>query len=263
MLFSSCPVLYWYCASVLLNKQDNVFERPHLREAKTKASSMLHQLIAMFCLVNPLSYPPWSSQRVLLYYFYSYIVIGCLMHSNFLPWTWIAQPINNLADLNHNSVLFKFAILVRFPLDRILSSYYTVETIAVLSSTKSASPNRNLHPILFYLSFEEMSLNSTGNRGKLQSSWVTTKAIFRILCFIVMQMTVKFSWQNKGSYDVTYDQCGRTCCSFSLHLIIAVEFKQTYNADGIAKTSDGVDAHTMPLKSLISNSDNLKVVNSL
>ncbi|VDK39283.1 unnamed protein product, partial [Taenia asiatica] len=58
MLFSSCPVLYWYCASVLLNEQDNVF-----------------------------GHPPWSYQRALLYYFYSYIVIGCLMHSNFLPWT--------------------------------------------------------------------------------------------------------------------------------------------------------------------------------
>ncbi|KAL5966602.1 GPI mannosyltransferase 2, partial [Taenia solium] len=87
MLFSSCPVLYWYCASVLLNEQDNVFGRPHLRKAKTKASSKLRQLTGLFCFVNPLSHPPWSYQRALLYYFYSYIVIGCLMHSNFLPWT--------------------------------------------------------------------------------------------------------------------------------------------------------------------------------
>ncbi|EUB62247.1 GPI mannosyltransferase 2 [Echinococcus granulosus] len=87
MLFSSCPVLYWYCASVLLNEQDNIFGRSHLRKAKTMESSMPRQLIGLFRLVNPLSYPPWSSQRTLLYYFYSYIVIGCLMHSNFLPWT--------------------------------------------------------------------------------------------------------------------------------------------------------------------------------
>ncbi|CDS42523.1 gpi mannosyltransferase 2 [Echinococcus multilocularis] len=87
MLFSSCPVLYWYCASVLLNEQDNIFGRSHLRKAKTMVSSMPRQLIGLFRLVNPLSYPPWSSQRTLLYYFYSYIVIGCLMHSNFLPWT--------------------------------------------------------------------------------------------------------------------------------------------------------------------------------
>ncbi|VDM33756.1 unnamed protein product [Hydatigera taeniaeformis] len=87
MLFSSCPVLYWYCASVLLNEQDNLFGRPRLRKAKIKANLMFHQPKNLFHLVNPLRYPPWSSQRMLLYYFYSYIAIGCIMHSNFLPWT--------------------------------------------------------------------------------------------------------------------------------------------------------------------------------
>ncbi|KAL5110011.1 GPI mannosyltransferase 2 [Taenia crassiceps] len=87
MLFSSCPVLYWYCASVLLNDQDNVFGHSHPRKAKNRASPMPRHLVGLFRLVNPLSYPHWSSQRALLYYFYSYIVIGCLMHSNFLPWT--------------------------------------------------------------------------------------------------------------------------------------------------------------------------------
>ncbi|VDN97028.1 unnamed protein product [Rodentolepis nana] len=87
MMFSSCPVLYWYCASVLL-EEDYIFTRVSRNtKSKSKRAIQIHGLDDMHHAVSPSTYPPWSSKRILLYYFYSYIIIGCAMHSNFLPWT--------------------------------------------------------------------------------------------------------------------------------------------------------------------------------
>ncbi|KAM3172112.1 hypothetical protein ACTXT7_015217 [Hymenolepis weldensis] len=88
MMFSSCPVLYWYCASVLLDEENDVFTRvARSKKSKSKKRIKIHGLDDMHHVVAPSTYPPWSSQRILLYYFYSYVIVGCVMHSNFLPWT--------------------------------------------------------------------------------------------------------------------------------------------------------------------------------
>ncbi|KAM7537540.1 hypothetical protein Aperf_G00000069003 [Anoplocephala perfoliata] len=87
MLFSSCPVLYWYCASVLLNEQNDVFVLATPNKKKFKKVLKIYRLEDMLRVANPSNYPPWSSQQLLLFYFYAYIFVGCFMHSNFLPWT--------------------------------------------------------------------------------------------------------------------------------------------------------------------------------
>ncbi|BHF66133.1 hypothetical protein SprV_0200914700 [Sparganum proliferum] len=83
MLFSSCPIIYWYCASILVG--DNLFS-PSKDKKNKKPSSGGFSISRMITILSPSSYL-YMHQKILLFYFYSYILVGCFMHSNFLPWT--------------------------------------------------------------------------------------------------------------------------------------------------------------------------------
>ncbi|VDL89386.1 unnamed protein product [Schistocephalus solidus] len=83
MLFSSCPILYWYCASILVG--DDLFSPSKDRKTRRPFSDGL-SISRFIKILSPTSYPS-AHQKVLLLYFYAYILVGCIMHSNFLPWT--------------------------------------------------------------------------------------------------------------------------------------------------------------------------------
>ncbi|VDN16145.1 unnamed protein product [Dibothriocephalus latus] len=83
MLFSSCPILYWYCASILVD--EDLFSLSKDRK-NMKPFSVGLSISRMAAILSPTSYPS-THQKVLLLYFYAYILIGCIMHPNFLPWT--------------------------------------------------------------------------------------------------------------------------------------------------------------------------------
>nr|CDS32579.1 gpi mannosyltransferase 2 [Hymenolepis microstoma] len=60
MLFSSCPVLYWYCASVLLEEEDYIFTRVYRNtKSKPKKGIKIHGLDDMHQAVSPSTYPTW------------------------------------------------------------------------------------------------------------------------------------------------------------------------------------------------------------
>ncbi|KAL7064366.1 hypothetical protein AAHC03_05642 [Spirometra sp. Aus1] len=83
MLFSSCPIIYWYCASILVG--DDLFS-PSKDRKNRKPFSGGFSISRMITILSPASYL-YMHQKLLLFYFYSYILVGCFMHSNFLPWT--------------------------------------------------------------------------------------------------------------------------------------------------------------------------------
>ncbi|XP_068106046.1 GPI mannosyltransferase 2 [Hyperolius riggenbachi] len=76
LLFSSCPVLFWFCALMLEEEEPWVWGLQRNEAACNPAMRLLRS---------------WTSlqrrSRVLLGYFLGYWVIGTALHVNFLPWT--------------------------------------------------------------------------------------------------------------------------------------------------------------------------------
>ncbi|XP_073419970.1 GPI mannosyltransferase 2 isoform X2 [Dendrobates tinctorius] len=76
LLFSSCPVLYWFCSYVLHRNEPWIWG---LKKSKTASNPVLQLLLS------------WTSlqrrTQIILGYFLGYWVIGTALHVNFLPWT--------------------------------------------------------------------------------------------------------------------------------------------------------------------------------
>lgn len=75
-LASASPLIYWYCASVL-SYRDNETE-------KYEESCNLDSKWKIF-LMSQKAYT--FSDKLIILYFLGYLVLGCAMYSNFLPWT--------------------------------------------------------------------------------------------------------------------------------------------------------------------------------
>ncbi|XP_043276959.1 GPI mannosyltransferase 2 [Venturia canescens] len=75
-LASASPLLYWYCATILSYRRNSSKE--------FEESCNLNSKWRVFLLLQE-SYT--LSDRLIILYFLGYIVLGCAMYSNFLPWT--------------------------------------------------------------------------------------------------------------------------------------------------------------------------------
>ena len=93
LLFSSCPVLYWYCTYLISNNtpmepECNRYDvtqsqGPSVELKKSLDSSKTNVLIHQIQIFKnePLA------TRLMFGYFLCYFVIGTALFSNFLPWT--------------------------------------------------------------------------------------------------------------------------------------------------------------------------------
>ncbi|TPP61049.1 GPI mannosyltransferase 2 [Fasciola gigantica] len=100
IIFSSCPVIYWYCAYLLSNCSTWQFTvTTQLRDRKKRdvtksgvgwTNTCVHTIRSDFYRLISIFNPAYGSnrkQKVLLLYFVSYAVMGTVLHSKFLPWT--------------------------------------------------------------------------------------------------------------------------------------------------------------------------------
>ncbi|KAM4046197.1 GPI mannosyltransferase 2 isoform 1-T1 [Anomaloglossus baeobatrachus] len=76
LLFSSCPVLYWFCSHVLHKNEPWIWS---LKKSKTTSNPVLQLLLTLTSLQR--------GTMIILAYFLGYWVIGTALHVNFLPWT--------------------------------------------------------------------------------------------------------------------------------------------------------------------------------
>lgn len=96
LLFSSCPVLYWFCAHLI---SDNTPAEPHYNKYDVSTSQgpsadLQNTLHKNKCSkINPVveqivNFRKEKLQtRLVILYFLSYYVVGTTLFSNFLPWT--------------------------------------------------------------------------------------------------------------------------------------------------------------------------------
>ncbi|KAH8876418.1 GPI mannosyltransferase 2 [Schistosoma japonicum] len=86
MIFSSCPIVYWFCAYLLREVLPNFEPLMNNHSNSNIKYEFYHYVINIYKALNPLKYR-LMKHRLLLFYFLGYAVIGCIMHPNFLPWT--------------------------------------------------------------------------------------------------------------------------------------------------------------------------------
>ncbi|CAL8105822.1 unnamed protein product [Calicophoron daubneyi] len=102
IIFSSCPVIYWYCAYSLCDSPHWQLSAaiPAPRDRRTKQfapsetrpwltswwTTFKSDLSRLSNLLNPAAFQT-RKQRALVIYFISYAFVGCVLHCKFLPWT--------------------------------------------------------------------------------------------------------------------------------------------------------------------------------
>ncbi|TGZ70975.1 hypothetical protein CRM22_002890 [Opisthorchis felineus] len=93
LIFSSCPMIYWYCAYLVYDSPQWQLEQGAKSGAKCKKSSVKTPKSTWHCemieiqrMYNPLNCRT-ISQCVILTYFLGYTLLGTVLHSKFLPWT--------------------------------------------------------------------------------------------------------------------------------------------------------------------------------
>nr|CAH8850077.1 unnamed protein product [Trichobilharzia regenti] len=89
MIFSSCPIVYWFSAYLLREAMPNfeqLMKSSSTSNVKGKFAFLFNDMISICRIINPFQYH-LLKHRIILLYFIGYACIGCIMHSNFLPWT--------------------------------------------------------------------------------------------------------------------------------------------------------------------------------
>ncbi|CAH8559243.1 unnamed protein product [Schistosoma bovis] len=90
MIFSSCPVIYWFCAYLLCETLPNfeplIMNKHNSNSLINIRFELYHYLVDIYKALNPFQYH-LVKHRIVLCYFLSYAIIGCILHPNFLPWT--------------------------------------------------------------------------------------------------------------------------------------------------------------------------------
>ncbi|CAH8506176.1 unnamed protein product [Schistosoma turkestanicum] len=112
LIFSSCPIIYWFCAYLLCDTLPNfeslmIMTNKHPTTTTISSSSSRNSscsccsssnsllnytfefnyyLINLYKAFNPFQYH-LLKHRMILCYFIGYALLGCILHPNFLPWT--------------------------------------------------------------------------------------------------------------------------------------------------------------------------------
>ncbi|KAF6780049.1 hypothetical protein AHF37_00502 [Paragonimus kellicotti] len=92
IIFSSCPVIYWYCGYLMCESPQR-HTKQTADKSKMKGTFLVHsknefnyRLAQVAHLLNP-AYYHTVTQRLILVYFLGYAIVGSVLHSKFLPWT--------------------------------------------------------------------------------------------------------------------------------------------------------------------------------
>lgn len=96
LVCSSCPVAYWFAAHLLTSEPTDTkagSRSPSSPQQPSTRPESAHNMEKMFTVELLSSLPSSFWGQVVISYFMLYYLLGTILFSNFLPWTWDSKSI--------------------------------------------------------------------------------------------------------------------------------------------------------------------------